>query len=401
MARPPLDPGTYGKITITPLRSGGFEARCKYRSLNGVIVRPSACGPSRAAAERALKKKLTELASSTPQGAVTRETRFRAVAEMWLDDIAYQAKNGSMSHNSHRTYQSCLKGNVLPRVGALQLREITVAVCDQLIKDTRESMGYESAKKVRTIVSAVLSLAIQRGALDVNPVKSTSRLTQGHADRKTVKAMTPDQVVAMLAGLRDYAATKELDSMKRRQGWRVLVWHDLPELAEADLATGVRPGELLALSGEDIGRDDSGGITVTINTHLVRVNGQGLVRIPGRKNNRPAVTLGVPEWAAPMFARRKLAAGTGPLFAARDGGWLDPSNTAARFREALDAAGLDWVTPKVWRATVATHLDEMGLTAAEIADQLGNTPAVVERHYRRKRARNPKATAALETIKGA
>ncbi|HCG2990666.1 hypothetical protein CHU71_09490 [Corynebacterium sp. LK14] len=41
-------------------------------------------------------------------------------------------------------------------------------------------------------------------------------------------------------------------------------------------------------------------------------------------------------------------------------------------RRVLDPAGLSWVTFHTFRKTVATRLDEAGLTAREIADQLGH-----------------------------
>lgn len=41
-------------------------------------------------------------------------------------------------------------------------------------------------------------------------------------------------------------------------------------------------------------------------------------------------------------------------------------------RRVLDPAGFSWVTFHTFRKTVATRLDEAGLTAREIADQLGH-----------------------------
>ncbi|UQS21419.1 MULTISPECIES: hypothetical protein [Amycolatopsis] len=45
-------------------------------------------------------------------------------------------------------------------------------------------------------------------------------------------------------------------------------------------------------------------------------------------------------------------------------------------------------------------LDDAGLTTTQIADQLGNTPRVVEKHYRAKRVSNEHAVAALESMFG-
>jgi integrase len=51
----------------------------------------------------------------------------------------------------------------------------------------------------------------------------------------------------------------------------------------------------------------------------------------------------------------------------------DPSNTAGDLRVVLDALGFDWVTSHVFRKTVATRLDEAGLSPRQIADQLGHS----------------------------
>lgn len=54
------------------------------------------------------------------------------------------------------------------------------------------------------------------------------------------------------------------------------------------------------------------------------------------------------------------------------------------------------MTSHVFRKTVATVLDEADLPTTAIADQLGNTRAVAEKHYRRKRAANQANADALE-----
>lgn len=69
-------------------------------------------------------------------------------------------------------------------------------------------------------------------------------------------------------------------------------------------------------------------------------------------------------------------------------------------RREFDAIGYEWVTSHVFRKTVATVLDEANLPTTAIADQLGNTPAVVERHYRATRVANPHTAGALDDMLG-
>src|ERR1700753_1642883 len=62
----------------------------------------------------------------------------------------------------------------------------------------------------------------------------------------------------------------------------------------------------------------------------------------------------------------------GAVFTAPLDGLRDPSNTQADLRVIFDEAGYEWVTSHVYRKTVATLMDEAGLTARQAADQLGH-----------------------------
>ena len=99
-----------------------------------------------------------------------------------------------------------------------------------------------------------------------------------------------------------------------------------------------------------------------------------------------------------MWQRRKKAAGDGPLFASFTDQLLDPSNVINRISEAMTAVGYEPVTRHVFRKTVGTVLDEAGLPITAIADQLGNPPAVAERHYRKFRVTNHENVTALEAM---
>lgn len=379
-----------------------FEARCQYRDLNGDDRYPSARGRSKTAAEYALKERIQELAKAAKVGEVTRDTRFNVVVGLWLADLDHKVEHSGRAYTTARTYRSYLTGHIVPRFGKLQLREIKAAAVDEFVKKIRKEMGYESAKKVKSIISAIADFAIRRGAENwVNPTKAIEEINAGPAE--DVVAMTVDQVADMLKGMRAYAVELDEKAVEKKDGraaWRNTAWHDLPELAEAMLATGVRIGEVLALSGEDVILGEDGRVLVNVDAHLVWVKGKGVVRQPGRKAGQPALLLEVPGWSRAMFLRRKMAAGSGPLFAAIGGGWLDATNVNKRIKTAMTACGFEWVTSHVWRHTVATLLDEADLPVSDVAGQLGNTKAVAERHYIKRRATNARAAAALEAALG-
>ena len=80
----------------------------------------------------------------------------------------------------------------------------------------------------------------------------------------------------------------------------------------------------------------------------------------------------------------------------------DRSNTNSDIREGLDPLGFGWVTTHTLRKTAATLLDAGGLTAREIADQLGHRRvSVTQDTYFGRHQASPRVAAALEVIGGA
>jgi integrase len=60
----------------------------------------------------------------------------------------------------------------------------------------------------------------------------------------------------------------------------------------------------------------------------------------------------------------------------------DRSNTTGDLRRVFDRAGFDWVTSHTLRKTVATRLDDAGLSARQIADHLGHArPSLTQDVY--------------------
>jgi integrase len=89
-----------------------------------------------------------------------------------------------------------------------------------------------------------------------------------------------------------------------------------------------------------------------------------------------------------MLNRRRLTSGgRGPIFPDSVGGWRDPSNTSRDLRNARGSGEFSWVTSHVFRKTAATEMDHAGLTARQIADQLGHSKvSMTQDHYLGRRA---------------
>lgn len=404
MGRPPTPIGHYGKISFTDTSYVGkdgkvverWEARCWFRMADGSVKEVTRRGRTKREAENRLKDRLTILANEATGGDINGDTRFALICDLWLADFKHDQKLAGKSPSTAETYGRQLRNWIKPALGELQAREVKAGVCDRLIKKARRK-SYETAASVRTVLSSACEYAVRLGAMDLNPVRSVSRLSRG--EPREIKAMTLEQRLDLLEKLEKYAEGKQTDAQGRSLGTRGLVWLHLPDVVRAMLATGVRLGELLALSADDV---DTSAPTVFIGHHLVRETGVGLQRLEYRKGNGRKLLLGVPEWSVPMWRRRKLASGGGPLFPSFNGEWLDPSNLFTKIRTAMTApeVGYDWVTSHAWRKTVAHVLDEAGLSTNQIADQLGNTAKVVDQRYRKPRAANAAMADALEGMFG-
>lgn len=137
------------------------------------------------------------------------------------------------------------------------------------------------------------------------------------------------------------------------------------------LATGKRIGENSAITWDAL---DLKAGTVEIRGTAVRIKGRGLWIKPKPKSKAGYRKLRLPSWAVDMLRRRQADAVPnqwGVVFTSPTGLLRDPSNTQADLRDVFTCIGYPWVTSYVFRKTAATLLDEAGVTARKIADQLG------------------------------
>lgn len=387
MARPRIPIGAYGAIKTKQEGTKQWRADTTARLLDGSIRRVRRWGATKTAAVSNLKAALVQLLE---HGTRDTTTLFSVVCADWTVNLDVRAETGAIAAGTARVYKGHLRKWILPSLGRLPCFEIKPATCDTLLQAVQSRTSYDTAKSVRAALSSACTFAMRHGAMDDNPVKSTGRLGRGEA--KKVRALTHAERADLLAKLEALAAKKQTDAGGRSLGARGAVWASLPDLVRVMLATGVRIGELLALDADDI---DTEARTVNVGHHIIRKTGVGLVRAPNRKSG-DGLVLRVPAWAVPTL--RELAQDGGPLFPGLRGGWQDPNGVIGRLREAFDSCEYGWVTSHVFRKTVATVLDQAGVQTTQIADQLGNTPAVVERHYRAPRVASEGSADALENL---
>jgi hypothetical protein len=256
MGRPPLPLGTAGKILFVSMSNGQIQARAKFRDFDGRVHLVAKYGKSRAAAERALKVALAHRGTPGGAGAIVASTHVSDLAQVWLD-----APHG-WSTGTGRTYRSVIGNQVVPALGELRLREVTAGVVSRAVRAIAERHGPSAAKSAKACLSGMFGLAIEDGAVAVNPVRdSSSRISVG---KKSPRALTPEETVVLTQWFRSNDRAVALD---------------LPDLVDWMLATGCRIGEALALrhGANSDGKPllDLQAKTWEVNATVVRVSKEG------------------------------------------------------------------------------------------------------------------------------
>src|SRR3954447_10181712 len=219
MGWPGLALGTAGKIRLhaTPC---GHRAVAWYRDYDGKCRQVERHGKTKAAAEAALRLALRDRARFDVGGDITPNTRVDAPAETWFAGL----KN--LSPTTMQAYRNRLDQQVLPGLGNLRVRELSIGTVERHLRLVSDKHGPAVAKMTKSVLSGICGFAARHDALDRNPVRDTGSLKA--PAKKAPKALTADEARKLLAQL-------DADETARSR--------DMPGLVAFMLASGGRIGE--------------------------------------------------------------------------------------------------------------------------------------------------------------
>jgi integrase len=371
MPRPRTPIGTFGQIEFTTMTNGSVRARTRFRDADGKLRRIEVAGPTRKAAEHALKAAVTNRDSfSAGTADLTSSSSFAQLVDTWLRDLDLENR---LAPSTRALYERNMRQLVLPAFEHLALREISVRRVDQFLKQMASTKSHSKARQARTVLSLALGLAVRYDALRANPIRDTARL-HGKSARGT--SLTLEQVMAIRRAVRTWRQAPGLCG-PRPDG-------QLEHIIEVMLGTSARIGEVLAILKCDV--------NVTVTPATVRLCGTVVSppREPTRRQEHPKTskstrTVAVPGFAAEAVRARLVQVADQDaqhlLFFSRNGTPLTTNNVRRQLRAVLDQAGIVGVTPHSFRRTVATVVDRSG--GAELAAELlGHTSSdITKQHY--------------------
>lgn len=193
--------------------------------------------------------------------------------------------------------------------------------------------------------------------LAANPVRDVSPMRTKNRP-KGASALTADELRGLLSKLRESEACQR---------------HDIVDPISLFIATGLRISELLGLRWVDFEEQSA---TITVTGKVIRAAGKGLMRLDETKTAAGRRTIPLPSFAATVLSARRSRPYIGEqvmIFPSTTGTWRDPDNFRARWREVRADLGVPDATSHSFRKSLATLIDDAGLSARIGADHLGHT----------------------------
>jgi integrase len=355
--RPPLRIGAHGKISRTYLGGGVWVARCRHRDSDGVTRIIERRGPADEhdkhgkLAEDCLIEALAERRPPSEPAVIGLDTLVMVLVDQHLARLAEDGRSPATMD----TYKIAAR-KLAKLLGGVRVGEATPARLDAALRSLRDTHGATSARQAKTILHGALHLAVMNNVLGANPVRDVQQIKSKAAPKGAV-ALTADQLRELLAKLRPSKFCRD---------------HDLVDPITVLIATGLRRSELLGLRWTDF---DDGAGTLAVSGKVIRATGKGLIRVDETKTAAGRRTIPLPAFAvAALLERRKLPflGEQQVIFPSTAGTLRDPNNFGRLWRTVRDELGVPEVTTHSFRKTVATLIDEQGLSARIGADHLGH-----------------------------
>lgn len=352
--RKPLAVGTYGEIAVKKQPSGKWRASTQFRDGDGVTRGVERRGDSKAAAKNNLKVHLLERQAPS-RGAISGDMSIEKLLELWVAKLRFEK---SKRPQSIANDESIVRAQIVPRIGGLKIREVSVPVLDQMFM--APDMSLSNARLCKIALSGAMQLAVSHGAIPSNPVRDTTRIPKNPTE---VLKMEVDQIVVLRSAIDAYEGSNRLGPKRNVDNLR--------DVVNFLFATGFRINEALAVRWQDIDWERN---TVTVTGTLFYVKGEGINRQPSPKTRAGFREVVVPEFGMDVLRRRRDNQPPNDLdavFVTAKGTWISANNLRTKLRAVRDTVNLDFVAPHILRKTVASLL-EGDATMKDATAQLGH-----------------------------
>lgn len=268
---------------------------------------------------------------------------FSSLVENYMEDMAHRLKPTTMENKRH-----LIETKILPYFGGQRVCDIdTVKIRkwqNKLIayrNEDGEPFAETYLKTIHNQLSAIMNYAVAHYGLIINPCKANGSIGKNKAEE--MKIWTLEEYETF---------TKVIKKSSLKLAFDVLFY------------TGIRSGELLALTPADILPDKR----ISINKNYAKVKGKELILVP--KTTKGKRTISIPD-----FLYDDIQTYISKLYGIKDEDrifYFTKSALSKEFKKSTAKAGLEQIRVHDLRHSHASMLIEMGFQPLEIKERLGH-----------------------------